>query len=224
MQIRTTARALAYCALALCTVQCDLASAEGDANRYRIVAGESELRILVFRAGSLARLGHNHVISTSDLSGTAVAGGSAAEGEIDINIPVASFIVDDPTVRAEEGQAFSAELSEDDIKRTRDNMMGRKLLLAQEFAEIKVFSDRISGEFPDITIHALITVKGSQHPLELPAIVEVHDDRLLASGATDISHSELGLSPFKAAFGTLRVAEKMTFRYRVVARKIDDDE
>jgi hypothetical protein len=201
-----------------------LANAESNATRYRIVAGKSELRILVFRTGSLARFGHNHVVSTSDLSGTVVAGGSAADGEIDLNIPVASFIVDDPDVRAEEGQAFSAELSEEDINRTRDNMMGRKLLQAREFEEIKVFSDRISGEFPDITIHALITVKGSQHPVELPAIVEIHDDRLLASGATDLSHSQLGLSPFRTAFGTLRVAEKMTFRYRVVARKTDDDD
>lgn len=186
---------------------------------YQVVAGESELRILVFRSGSLARLGHNHVISTSALSGTVIAGESAAERTIDIRIPVDSLVVDDAAVRAEEGQVFSAEVSEEDVTGTRNNMLGRKLLHAEEFGEIRVFSDRISGELPELIIEAEITLKGSPHVVELPAMVREYDDRLVASGRTEIAHSELGLTPFTAGFGTLRVGDRMTFKYRIVARR-----
>ena len=189
--------------------------------RYEVIAGESDLRIQVFRSGSLARLGHNHVISTSALSGSVLVGDSGTGRSIDIRIPVDSLRVDDPAIRAEEGQAFSAEMSEEDIAGTRENMLGRKLLQADEFDEIRVFSDRISGDLPQLTIEAEITIRGSTHVVELPVTVETYEDRLVASGRSEISHAELGLSPFSAGFGTLRVGEEMVFKYRITARKAD---
>ena len=38
------------------------------ADRYRIDSDQSELRVLVYRTGAMASLGHNHVISSNDLS------------------------------------------------------------------------------------------------------------------------------------------------------------
>ena len=203
------------CALLLLFVY---GSAPAEEN-YEIIAGDSDLRIQVFRSGSLARLGHNHVISTSALSGTVVAGDAGTDRSIDIRIPVASLRVDEPAIRAEEGQAFSAEMSEKDIAGTRENMLGGKLLQADEFDEIRVFSDRISGDLPQLTIEAEITIRGSTHVVELPVIVETYVDMLVASGRSEISHAELGLSPFSAGFGTLRVGEEMVFKYRITARK-----
>ncbi|MGH8167442.1 MAG: YceI family protein, partial [Woeseiaceae bacterium] len=163
-------------------------------------------------------------ISTSALSGSVVAGEAVTNRSIDIRIPVDSLLVDEPAIRAEEGQAFSAEMSEKDIEGTRENMLGRKLLQADEFDEIRVFSDRISGDLPELTIEAEITIRGSMHVVELPVIVETHADRLVASGRSEISHAELGLSPFSAGFGTLRVGEEMVFKYRITARKAGSTE
>jgi polyisoprenoid-binding protein YceI len=193
------------------------------AAEYLIVPGDSELRVLVFRAGSLAGLGHNHVISSRALSGTVKSGDTVAERAIDIRLPVDSLTVDDPAIRAEEGQSFSSKTSEKDAQGTRRNIMGRKLLQAEQFDEIRVFSKRISGDLPDVVIEAEITLKGAAHSVELPAIVETYDDRLVATGTTSIAHSELGLEPFTAAFGTMRVAQEMIFKYRIVARKTDVD-
>jgi hypothetical protein len=227
MHIRSSARTLstlACCTFALCSAVCGAAIAADDGTHYQIVSGESELRILVFRTGSLARLGHNHVVSTRALQGTAVTGGSSARPTIDLRIPVDSFVVDDPVIRTEEGMAFSAEVNDKDISGTRANMLGPKLLQADEFDEIRIISDRISGAIPDLTVHAVITLKGAERAVDLPVIVELYDDRLVASGTTEISHSELGLSPFRAAFGALRVAENLTFKYYVVARKSHGDD
>jgi hypothetical protein len=45
------------------------APAAAAGSRFRIDAARSELRILVYRAGPLARLGHNHVLRVRDLQG-----------------------------------------------------------------------------------------------------------------------------------------------------------
>jgi polyisoprenoid-binding protein YceI len=199
--------------------------AGGGANRaagetvYEIVPGESELRILVFRAGSLARLGHNHVVSTGDMAGTAVLGASPAVSSLEMTLPVRSFVVDDPAALEEEGSAFSGGRSEGDVEGTRRNMLGPDLLHAEEYDEVRIVSEGISGEFPQVTIQASIDIRGARHAVALPAFVALRDGGLVASGLAEIAHSDLGLSPFEAAFGTLRVAEDMILRYRIVARE-----
>jgi polyisoprenoid-binding protein YceI len=193
------------------------------AEQYRVNPGDSDLRVLVFRAGSLATLAHNHVISSSALAGTVVAGDTAPESAFDLHLPVASLVVDDPDIRAEEGQAFSAAVSEEDIAGTRRNMMGKKLLQADHFDDIRITSRSMSGKFPDVVIEAGITIRGERHVVELPAVVERYDDRIVVTGRTDMAHSDLGLTPFTAAFGTLRVGERITFKYRIVAIRSDDE-
>jgi YceI-like domain len=204
------------CALVLCISAGDLANASDGQVQYRVVPGKSEIRILVFRAGSLSRLGHNHVISTTNVSGSASQGNPDEERRIDLRIPVSSLIVDDPAARGEEGQAFAGEVSAKDAEATRDNMLGAKLLDEEQYDDIRIVSSRISGSRPDLTVHALITIKGEEHTLELPALVHQAGDGLVVSGTTKISHDELGLSPFSAAFGALRVADDMIVRYRIV--------
>lgn len=196
---------------------CGHASAAKDTTTYRVVAGESDLRVLVFRAGALGRLGHNHVITSNGVTGTVLVGESPANSSIDLTLAVDSLAVDDPEARAEAGSVFEGTVDREDIEGTRENMMSDKLLHAAEYNEVRIVSSGISGEFSDMTVHAQITIKGAQHEVELPVSAVMYDDRIVATGRTDISHSELGLSPFKAAFGALRVAEEMTFRYRIVA-------
>lgn len=189
---------------------------------YEIVAGESELRVLVFRAGALARLGHNHVISTRDITGTAIVSSSPGDSSLELTVPVRGFVVDDPAVLEEEGSAFAGERSDEEVEDTRRNMLGPDLLHAREHEEVRLTSESIDGEFPDVTIHARVAVRGVEHALALPAFVTFRDEGLVAAGSSEVSHAELGLSPFEAAFGAVRVAEDMILRYRIVAREIPE--
>ena len=192
------------------------ASAAAD-DAWKILEGESEIRVLAFRTGTLARLGHNHVVTTSDVSGTIVLGDTAAASRFEFSIPVESFVVDDPEARAEEGEVFAGSMSADQREDTRRNMLGAELLDAAAHPGIRVASRRIAGEFPEVVIVAAITVKGVEREVELPAFVTLQDGRLTASGTAELSHEALGLSPFSAAFGAVRVADLLRFRYRLVA-------
>jgi hypothetical protein len=211
-----------HAGLVLCILQL-LVYADGiAAEQYRVLSGDSELRILVFRAGSLATLAHNHVISSNALAGTVLLTDTPSDGAFDLHLPVDSLVIDDPDVRAEEGSAFSAAVSEKDRAGTRRNMMGVKLLQGDRFADVRVTSQRISGDYPDVVIEAEVTIRGERHLLDLPVIVERYDDRVIATGSKEISHSDLGLTPFTAAFGTMRVGDPMTLKYRIVAVRGDD--
>ena len=204
------------CALNLLTLPFGHALA-ADETSYRVVPEESVLEILVFRAGAFAKLGHNHVITAHGITGSVVIGESPADSSVELSLSVDNLTVDDPATRADAGSAFQSEISDDDREATRRNMMSGKLLDAARYDRVRIVSQRISGRFPDMTIHAEIEIKGEKHEAELRVGAATHGDKLVATGRASISHSELGLKPFSAGFGTLRVAEDMTFRYRIVA-------
>ena len=72
--------------------------------RYRVVPADSEVRVLVYRDGPMARLGHNHVLSSRSLQGDVLLGDKGNEPRVSLVLPVASFSVDQTALRAEEGK------------------------------------------------------------------------------------------------------------------------
>jgi hypothetical protein len=90
---------------------------------YRIDEGRSELRILVYRAGPLARLGHNHVIVNRSIHGAITLGDNGA-ASVTLKVPAAAFVVDDAQARSEEGADFPGEIPDDAKSGTRRNMLG----------------------------------------------------------------------------------------------------
>lgn len=203
---------------ALCPAAPAGADAGVAAGHYRVVSEESELRVLIFSAGALGALGHDHVITSHALEGSVRVGASPADSAIELSLPVESLVVDDPEARAASG--FESEVDEEDRRGTRANMLGAKVLAAERYPEVGIASEAISGEFSRMTVHARIEINGTAHDVDLLVSAAFHGDRLFATGRTKISHSELGLEPFSAGFGTLRVAEEMVFRYRIVAARI----
>jgi hypothetical protein len=195
------------------------AGAAGPDATYRIVPEQSELRILVYRAGALAKLGHNHLVVIRDLSGDVVLGQTPADSSFRIEFSVDDLIVDDAVARSEEGPGFEGDVDADDIDGTRRNMLGSKLLDAAEHESIRIESSRIGGEFPNLEVTAGVTVKGTQHELQLPVSVNTFDRGLVAVGRIRISHADIGLRPFQAGLGTLRVADELQLKFRVVATK-----
>lgn len=217
----TTRPWCAFLLWALCpALDAAAAGPEVPAGEYRIVSDESELRVLIFSAGALGALGHNHVITSRALEGRVQVGTSPADSALELAVPVESLVVDDPQARADAGAAFEGAVDADDRRGTRANMLGDKLLDSATWPEVRIVSESISGEFSRMSVRSAIEVKGSPHEVELAVSASFQGDRLIALGRGRIAHSELGLEPFSAGFGTLRVAEGMVFRYRIVAERV----
>lgn len=68
-------------------------SAGAHAERYVIQSGLSDVRILVFKAGPLAALGHNHVLQAKVLTGEIYLDSDLRQSQFSMNIPVADLLV-----------------------------------------------------------------------------------------------------------------------------------
>src|SRR6266508_6924624 len=88
---------------------------------FRVDSRESLVVIEVRRSGSLARLGHDHVVASHELVGYVAPG----EGRADLVVALESLAVDEAALRAEAG--FDTQPTEPDIEATRANMLEKVL-------------------------------------------------------------------------------------------------
>jgi hypothetical protein len=68
---------------------------------------------------------------------------------------------------------------------------------------------------PDIEVEATVSVRGAEFTIVFPASVVLSNDSFVASGELKIGHAEIGLSPFKAVLGALRVRDTLVLKYEI---------
>jgi hypothetical protein len=187
---------------------------------YRIDESHSELRILVYRAGPLAHLGHNHVIINRSLHGVvnlAEAGGSVFSMEV----PVAGFVVDDAQARSQEGADFAAAVPDDAKSGTLHNMLSTSLLDADEFPTIVVKSVAAGVQGApssgDVIVAMEMSVAGHESTINVPLKLQSDSNHLSASGSLELRQSALGLTPYSLMLGALQVQDAMTIKFNIVA-------
>jgi hypothetical protein len=185
--------------------------------RYRIDPAQSELRVLVYRAGPMASLGHNHVISTHSLQGWAVFGGDAAGAAFALTAPVADFVVDDPALRAEEGAEFAEGVNDEARSGTLHNMLGPAVLNAGDFSALKITSVSVSAAGGSLRARVAVDVAGHESTILVPFVLDAAPRRLAASGELTVSQSSLGLTPFSVFLGALRVQDDLRVKFKFVA-------
>ncbi|MEM7611288.1 MAG: hypothetical protein AAF270_06405 [Pseudomonadota bacterium] len=189
-------------------------------HRYQIVSGESEIRVLTFRDGPMARFGHNHVVNSTRISGSVWLGDDLSAALTRIVVPTDSLSVDDPALRAEEGEQFADPIPEDAIAGTRANMLGDALLNAAQFNFIRVTCADYQSQFELMSCE--IDLAGVTTTLKMPVDVQIDDNQIRATGEVTVSHEQLGLTPFSAAGGAIRVADGMTLRYNILAQRLSE--
>ena len=205
---------------------------------YRIDENQSELRLLVYRAGALARFGHNHVIVNRAVHGTVnvmdgwgaqapgvdapSAGAPAGGSTFSLTVPVAGFVVDDAQARREEGADFAAEVPDDARTGTLHNMLGTAVLDADEFPEILVSGVELAAsqgvsESGKMTAAVAFSVAGHESKIEVPFALQIDATHLSATGTLELRQSALGLTPYSLMLGALQVQDAMTIKFKIVA-------
>lgn len=184
---------------------------------FQVVTAESEVRILVYRSGSLAKLGHNHVITSHDLSGTVTLPDDPTQAQFEIVMPVAPLTIDEPEKRAEEGADFATPVNDSAREGTHRNMMKPEVLDGEHFQAITLRSQSITGANGDFNVTFEVEVRGQKHVLTAPVHVEVEGDRLAARGELAVKQTDLGMTPFTAAMGALAIRDEIRIRFDIHA-------
>jgi len=188
------------------------------ATRYRVDGAASQLHVLVYRAGALARLGHNHVLSTEQLSGAVVIDPQLDRSQLTLDLPVASFVVDDPAARAQEGDDFSAEVPPDAREGTRGNLLRQEVLDATKFPAITLRAVQVRGTHHEPVLSVSIVIKDVTRQIDVPVKISYGDNVLTARGEFTVKQSDFGMTPFSIGMGALQVRDELRVRFAIVAR------
>lgn len=183
---------------------------------YRIDSADSELRLLVFRAGALANLGHNHVMTNRSVSGLVQIAGSVSDSSFSLEVPVDRFEIDDAQARLEEGSEFPGEIPEDAKSGTRRNMMSSAVLNAAQFPIIKVRSTALHGTPGTLTADLTINVAGHQSAVSVPLSLAGDSRRVTATGSIELRQTAIGLKPYSLMHGALQVQDAMRLKLKIV--------
>jgi polyisoprenoid-binding protein YceI len=189
----------------------------GDA--YQVIGSESLLTIRVYRAGALARAGHNHLVASHDLSGTVRVAKDLPSSTFELSFPVASLTVDEAELRAAQGADFAADVADGAREGTRRNMLGPAVLDADHYPQITLRSEALQPQGEQLVARVQIRIRDQLRVVTVPLTYTLSASELLAQGELPLKQSQLGLAPFTALLGALAVQDEMQVQIRIVARK-----
>ncbi len=192
--------------------------------RFDVISARSRLTVLVYRAGVLAGLGHNHVVSCRCLSGTVYLPRDPLHTTFDLRIAVNGLRVDDPVLRAaEHSRDFPPDGSSSARQGTRDHMLGADFLNAVRYPDITLHSVGLrpspDGKADEAVAEVLVGVDGQSRVVAVPIHYDLRADEMVVTGEFPLKQTDLGLTPISLAAGALKVRDSMRVRLSVIARR-----
>lgn len=185
---------------------------------YGLDAARSAVKIYVFRAGTAAALGHNHVLSVPHVAGYVfVPDEDLRHARFDAEFRLDEMTMDDSAERAALGSAYATELTSHAIQRTREHMLGADNLQADRFPYVRIHALQISGELPKLASQVEIELHGQRRTLWLPLNVTQGMQGVEITGALVVRQSEFGVRPYAVLGGFLAVQDELVVEFFLAA-------
>ena len=183
---------------------------------FRIDPASSVVVIEVRRAGSLARLGHDHVVASHDAQGYVWPDA----GRADLYVALDRLAVDEAALRRE--ARFDTETSAEAIEGTRRNMLDKTLEADRHpFATIGVRGVAIRSGACDAAASVSISLHGTTRDFHVPLQVTITDDAIDVRGRMTLVQSQFGIVPLSIVGGAIQVQDAVAVRFDVRAQRID---
>jgi hypothetical protein len=181
---------------------------------FRVDPARSVVVIEVRRGGTLAQLGHDHVVASHDVAGYI----APDEGRADLYVPLDALVVDEPTLRAAAG--FDTQPSPADIAGTRRNMLEKVLETERHPYALIAVNDRVTGG-NEQQLRVALTLHGTTDYTDATAQFEQAADEVSATGTIVVDQSRFGIVPFSVLGGAVAVQDRVNISFRIRARRID---
>ena len=176
----------------------------------RVDPASSIVVIEVRRAGSLAHLGHDHVVASHDVQGYVLP----ETGRADLYVALARLVVDEPALRAEAG--FDTRPSASDIAGTRRNML-EHVLDAGEYPFVLVGVRRIDNDRAAVEVS--IGLHGVTRVTRVPVQFDGGPDDRVVAGRLTLKQTEFGIAPLSVLGGAIQVQDAVDLRFRIRATR-----
>ena len=199
------------------------------ATRYALEPESSRIWLQLHADGPLARLGHTHVIVAQQLRGAIWLHPQLEHSALRLEIPVDALLVDDPRERTAAGAEFSEPIDAEARAGTREHMLGASQLDAAHYPSFTLRSLQVrpvdaaantgAGAARAVVIEFQVMLRDHTAQLSVPVQWQLQGEQLRASGAVEFRQSDLGIEPYSALLGALRVADGIAARFEIVARR-----
>ncbi len=140
------------------------------------------------------------------------------------------LLVDDPGERASAGAEFAEPIDAEARAGTREHMLGDSQLDATHYPALTLRSLHVrpvdpaanagAGAGRAAVIEFQVTLRGHTAQLSVPVNWQLHGEQLRATGAVEFRQSDLGIVPYSALLGALRVADSIAARFEIVAQRV----
>ena len=169
--------------------------------QFQLDTKASQIWLFLGADRPMAKVGHTHVITTHGLEGSIWLHPRPDQSGCDLDLPVASFVVDDSTERAAAGGEYAEPLDEEARAGTREHMLGERQLDAAHFPKVSLQCQRLVGGSGQISAEMNVTLRDHSSRLSVPVKWERHGNTLQAEGEFTFTQTALGLQPYSLLFG-----------------------
>jgi YceI-like domain len=187
-------------------------SAERDRPVFHIEPFLSLVVIEVRRSGSLANLGHDHVIASHNVRGYVAPN----EARADLYIRLDELVVDEPELRVQ--AEFGTQPAEAAIAGTRENMLGQLHAEQHPFAVISI--GNVDADATGPWLNASVTLNGVTRAAHIPVNIEQTAGQLIVNGRVALDQTDFGIVPFSILGGALQVQDRVDVRFVIHARRV----
>ena len=179
---------------------------------YEVDPASSLVVIEVRRGGTLAHLGHDHVVASHDVRGYM----APADGRADLYLRLDRLVVDELDLRAE--AQFDTQPSAEAIAGTRANMLEKLGAGAHPWALIAVRDVAIDAT--GYRMIATLTLNGSTRTMDLSPQIVLSAGEAGVDGRVALEQTSFGITPFSILGGALQVQDRVSVRFRIRARRV----
>jgi polyisoprenoid-binding protein YceI len=167
----------------------------------------SRLVVKTGKAGLFGFAGHTHVIRARGVSGELVYHPGTSASYLRLKLPTDSLEVLTPPDTAEIRKVTKA--------------MRTEVLHVDRHPEMTFVADSLSARSGKIEMQLALTMEGTTRKVPVTADVTIGPDSLRARGSFTARQTDFGIKPYSGAGGTVKVADRVTFCFDLVAVRGD---
>ena len=179
---------------------------------FRVESARSLVTLEVHRAGSLARIGHDHVIAARDVHGYVAPDDSRA----DLYLRLDALTVDESELRAQ--AKLDTHPTPEDIAGTRRNMLNGFEADRHPFAQVRIRGAATNGG--EAPLEVAVSLHGATHSFVVPVRTSRSGDELVATGVVTLRQTDFGIKPLSVLGGALQVQDAVEVRFSIRARRV----
>lgn len=185
---------------------------------FRVDSQQSQVLVTVRRGGLMAKLGHDHIVSSRQLQGFILMDHNNQRCHADFYIPVHLIEVDNPQLRAQ--AQMQTTPSDKDIAGTRINML--RSVKAEQFPFVQLRSTDCSEAFSKRSVTVEIQLHGVLQEREIN--LNWHGDStgiLTAQSTFSLLQTDFDIAPFSIMNGLIKVEDKLEIDVQLTAHLLE---